>query len=123
MLYMVSIVSSSKRALVLMILIAIVTIIDSQFVNTFYGTNLGSPSNLHLLLFGSFVIVASIINNTLLFFTRKNYISIKNREERLCLRTSYIVTSIVQYAIFTGVICRVSGNGYFSWISARYYHY
>ena len=84
MLYMVGVVSSSKPALVLMLLIAMVTIIDSQFVNTFYGTNLGSPGNLHLLLFASFVIVASIINTILLLFTKKNHIH-STTSERLCL--------------------------------------
>lgn len=95
---MVGVVSSSKRALLLMLLIAIVTIIDSQFVNTFYGTNLGSPGNLHLLLFVSFVIVASIINSSLLLFTRKKHINARTQRTAL-FRASYVATSIVQCAI------------------------
>ncbi len=95
---MAGVVSSSKRALVLMLLISMVTIIDSQFVNTFYGTNLGSPGNFHLLLFVSFVIVASIINSSLLLFTRKKYINAKTQRTSL-FRASYVATSIIQCAI------------------------
>ena len=95
---MVGVVSSSKRALVLMLLISMVTIIDSQFVNTFYGTNLGSPGNFHLLLFVSFVIVASIINSSLLLFTRKKHINARTQRTAL-FRASYVATSIVQCAI------------------------
>ena len=52
MLFIISAVSgSSKHALALISLIVVVTIVDSQFINIFYGTNLGTPGNLHLLLF------------------------------------------------------------------------
>jgi hypothetical protein len=99
---MLSIVSaiggSSKRALVLISLIVVVTIVDSQFINFFYGTDLGTPGNLHLLLFVSFAIVASIINTILLLFAKRN--DIKARTSRpLLFRVAYIGTSAVQYAI------------------------
>jgi len=97
---MLSIVSSGKQALLLILLVIAVTIIDSQFVNTFYGTNLGSPNNLHLLLFGSFVIITLAINITLLIYSRKEYTSIKTERKPL-FKASYIITSIVQYTIFT----------------------
>ena len=97
---MLSIVSSGKQALLLILLVIAVTIIDSQFVNSFYGTNLGSPNNLHLLLFGSFVIITLVINITLLYFSRKDYTSIKTERKPL-FKASYIITSIIQYTIFT----------------------
>jgi hypothetical protein len=57
---------SGKKALVVISLIVVITIVDSQFISLFYATNLGTPGNLHLLLFVSFVIVTSIINTILL---------------------------------------------------------
>jgi len=95
-----SIVISGKHALLLILLVVTITIIDSQFVNTFYGTNLGSPNNLHLLLFGSFVIIALVINIILLHFSRKKYTSIKTDRKPL-FKASYVITSVVQYTIFT----------------------
>ena len=90
--------SNTKFIFILLSLMIVITIVDSQFINIFYGTNLGTPGNLHLLLFVSFVIVASIINTTLLLFTRKNDINTRTQRTSL-FRASYIVTSIVQYAI------------------------
>ena len=79
MLYMVGVQSSSKRALVLY------NFTDCHgYYNRFsvrkhlYGTNLGRPGNLHLLLFGSFVVVASIVSNTLLLSTRNKHINTHN---------------------------------------------
>jgi hypothetical protein len=40
-----------KKALVVISLIVVITIVDSQFISLFYATNLGTPGNLHLLLF------------------------------------------------------------------------
>jgi hypothetical protein len=100
MLSIVSAISgSSKRALVLISLIVVVTLVDSQFINTFYGTStLGSPGNLHLLLFVSFVIVASVINTILLLFAKRNDIQARTSRPSL-FRVAYIGTSSVQYAI------------------------
>src|SRR4051812_24998293 len=99
---MLSIVSalsgSSKRALVLISLIIVVTIVDSQFVNAFYGTSLGSPGNLHVLLFISFTIVASVINIILLLFVKRNELQSKTTRS-LLFRVAYIGTSSVQYSI------------------------
>src|ERR687889_309113 len=72
MLSIVSALSGSKQVLVLISLMIIVTIVDTQFINIFYGTDLGTPGNLHLLLYASFVIVASIINTILLLFAKRN---------------------------------------------------
>lgn len=76
-------VGSSKRALIFISLIVVITIVDSQFVNAFYGTNLGTPGSNHLLLYTSLVIMVSLITTILL----------------LLFRVAYIGTSIVQYAI------------------------
>ena len=117
MLYMVGVISSSKRALVLMLLIAMVTIIDSQFVNTFfYGTNLGRPGNLHLLLFGSFVVVASIVSNTLLLSTRNKHINTRNPRTSL-FRASLYSNFNSSICNIISIICHDGRNGYFSGIS------
>jgi hypothetical protein len=94
----VSALSSSKQALILISLIVVVTIVDSQFINIFYGTDLGTPGNLHLVLFASFVIVASIINTVLLLYSKRNDIY-STTSRPLLFRVAYICTSIVQYTI------------------------
>jgi hypothetical protein len=98
MLSVISALSSSKQALVLILLLVVVTIVDSQFINIFYGTDLGTPGNLHLLLFVSFVIVTSIINTILLLFAKRNDIY-STTSRPLLFRVAYIGTSIVQYTI------------------------
>jgi hypothetical protein len=98
MLSVISALSGSKQALILILLLVVVTIVDSQFINIFYGTELGTPSNLHLLLFVSFVIVASIINTILLLFAKRNDIY-STTIRPLLFRVAYIGTSIVQYTI------------------------
>jgi hypothetical protein len=91
-------IGSSKRALVFISLIVVVTIVDSQFINAFYGTNLGTPGNYHLLLFISLVIIVSIINTILLLFAKRNDIH-ATTSRPLLFRLAYIGTSAVQYAI------------------------
>src|SRR5215210_2101372 len=98
MLSIVSTLSGSKQALILISLIVVLTVVDSQFINIFYGTDLGTPGNLHLLLFASFVIVASIINTMLLLFIKRNDIH-STTSRSLLFRAVYIGTSIVQYTI------------------------
>src|ERR687889_1810966 len=98
MLSIVSALSGSKQVLVLISLMIIVTIVDTQFINIFYGTDLGTPGNLHLLLYASFVIVASIINTILLLFAKRNDVHSTTSRSWL-FRASYIGTSIVQYTI------------------------
>jgi hypothetical protein len=91
-------IGSSKRALIFISLIVVITIIDSQFINAFYGTNLGNPSNFHLLLFISVVIIASVINTILLHFAKRNDAP-ATTSRPLLFRLAYIGTSAVQYAI------------------------
>jgi hypothetical protein len=79
-------------------LMVVITIVDSQFIDILYGTDLRTPGNLHLSLFASFVIVASIINTILLLFAKRN--DIRSTTSRpLLLRIAYFGTSIVQYTI------------------------
>ena len=98
MLSIVSELSGSKQVLVLISLMIIVTIVDTQFINIFYGTDLGTPGNLHLSLFVSFVIVALIINTILLLFVKRNDIR-STTSRSLLFRAAYIGTFIVQYTI------------------------
>jgi hypothetical protein len=93
-----TVIGSSKRALVFISLIVVVTIIDSQFINAFYATNLGKPNNYHLLLFISLVIIVSIINIILLLFAKRNDIHATSSRP-LLFRVAYVGTSAVQYAI------------------------
>jgi hypothetical protein len=72
MMSIVSALSSGKIVFILMLVIVILTIIDSQFVNVFYGTDLGTPGNMHLLLFVSLIVIASIINTMSLGFVKSN---------------------------------------------------
>ena len=88
-------IGSGKRALIFILLIVVVSIIDSQFINIFYGTNLGSPSNYHLALFISLAIIASIINNTLLMYAKGNDIQATTTRP-LLFRFAYIGTSSVR---------------------------
>jgi hypothetical protein len=97
MLSILGILSNSKRALILISIIALLTIVDSEFINIFYGTNLGSPSNLHMLLFVLLAIVASAINIILLLFVRGNEKAATSRS--LLFRVAYICTSTVQYSV------------------------
>ena len=75
-----------------------ITTVDSQFINFFYGTNLGIPGKLHSGLFFSFVILATIINTMLLLFVKKLDIQAKIYRP-LLFRLIYIAASAVQYAI------------------------
>ncbi|HZE78492.1 MAG TPA: hypothetical protein VE089_08090 [Nitrososphaeraceae archaeon] len=94
-----TVIGSSKSALVLISVIVALTIVDSLFVNAFYGTSgLGNPGNYHLLLFISFAVIAGIINIVLMLFTKKND-SHATTSRPLLFRVAYVGTSAVQYAI------------------------
>ena len=91
-------VNSSKQAIMLISLVVVITIVDSQFINIFYPTDFGTPGNYHMLLFVSFVIVASIINIILLRLVKSN--DIQARAHRpLLFRVAYIATVVGQYTI------------------------
>jgi hypothetical protein len=99
-------VGSSKRALIFISLIVVVSIVDSQFINAFYATNLGSPGNYHLVLFVSIVIIASIINAILMLYTKRNDIH-ATTSRPLLFRVAYIGTSSVQYAIIAILVATI----------------
>jgi uncharacterized membrane protein len=80
-----TVVGSSKRALVFISLIVVITVVDSQFINLFYGTNLETPGNYHLLLFISLVIIVSIINIILILFAKRNDIHATTSRRRMLL--------------------------------------
>jgi hypothetical protein len=102
-----SVISGGKQAAVLISLIIVITIVDSQFINVFYATDFGTPSNLHLLLFISFVILASIINTMLLLFVKSN--DIQARISRpLLFRVAYIGTIGVQYTLLLIMLIIIS---------------
>jgi hypothetical protein len=89
----------SKQALLLISFIVIITIVDSQFINIFYGTaNFGTPGNLHLLFFISSAIVVSIINARLLLFAKRNDIQAKTGRP-LLFKIAYKGTAAVQHIV------------------------
>ena len=98
MLRIFSPVRSSKQALLLISVMVIVTIIDSQFINLSYGSRFGTPDILHLLLFIFLAIIASIINIKLLLYARKNDIH-GTVSRPLLFKVAYVGTSALQYTI------------------------
>jgi hypothetical protein len=98
MLSILDAVSNTKFIFILLSLIIVITLVDSQFIKVFYGTNFGTPGKIHLLLFISFVVIASIINAIFLLFAKSNDTSVKS-SGTLLFRIAYIATSLVQYTI------------------------
>jgi hypothetical protein len=74
------------------------TIIDSQFIRVFYGTDLGTPGNFHFLLFVSLVLFASIINVVFIRFAKSNDTQARSTRP-LLFRTAYICTFGAQTAV------------------------
>ncbi len=100
-------VSGSKLALVLVSVVVFLTLVDSQFIKVFYGTDFGTPGALHMLLFVSFVIIASIINIILLLFAKVNDFQARS-SKTLLFRIAYTGTSIVQYSISLILVIMIS---------------
>ena len=96
MMSIANVISGSKQALIIISIIFIISIVDSQFVNTFYGTDLDTRDNPHLVLFISFVIIVSVINILLLFFVKSNHL-LDRTSRPILLKIAYDITSIVQY--------------------------
>jgi hypothetical protein len=107
MAYIFSPTIGSKQALVLISIMVVITAVDSQFIHLFYGTKFGTPGNLHVLLFGFFIIVVSIINVKLLLFAKRNDEHAKTSRP-LLFRFAYIITSTVQYAILLVLLVSIS---------------
>jgi hypothetical protein len=100
-------ISGSKLALVLVSVVVILTVVDSQFIRVFYGTDFGTPGALHMLLFVSFVIIASIINIIFLLFAKANDVQARTSRS-LLFRIAYTGTSIVQYSISLILVIMIS---------------
>lgn len=98
MMSIANVTTGSKQALVMISAILTISIVDSQFVNTFYGTNLDTPGNPHLVLFISFVVVASFINVVLMFFMKSNRLLNRTSRPKL-LKIAFIITCIVQFSM------------------------
>lgn len=91
-------VSSGKLAIVLLSTILLVTLIDSQFINLFYATGLGSPNNSNLVLFISFTVIAFITNTFLLKLVKSSKIEAKTSRPVL-FTVVYFGTLCVQYIL------------------------
>ena len=100
-------VSGSKLVLVLVSVVVFLTVVDSQFIKVFYGTDFGTLGALHMLLFVSFVIIASIINIILLLFAKVNDFQARS-SKTLLFRIAYTGTSIVQYSISLILVIMIS---------------
>jgi len=98
MLSILSAVSGGKSTVILISLMVVITVVDSQFIKVFYGTDFGTPSDLHLILFLSFVIVASIIN-IVFILAGKSHHEQSRTGRPLLFRVSCLGTSLVQYTI------------------------
>lgn len=98
MLSILNIVSGSKFSLLLVSLIAISSVIDSQFIRLFYTTDLGTPGNFHFLLFVSLVLFASIVNIVFIRFAKSNDTQARSSRP-LLFRTAYISTIGAQTAV------------------------
>jgi hypothetical protein len=112
MLRIFSPIRSSKQALVLISFMAIITIIDSQAINLFYGSMFGTPSSLHLLLFTILTIIASVINIKLLLYARRNDIH-ATASRPLLFKVAYVGTSTIQYAISSMLCIMISEMVFF----------
>lgn len=86
----------NKQAFLLICSVLIISLVDSQFVNTFYGTVLDTPGIWHLVLFISFVSVVSVINVILLKFIKSNHLLDRTSRPKL-LSIAYRITYFVQY--------------------------
>jgi hypothetical protein len=95
----ISPISNVQQSLVLIALIAIITMVDSQFINVFYRTNLGTPDDFHMSLFVLFVALALVIDTILLSLVKR-----ADRRQRtfghIPLNVTYIGTIVIQYAMF-----------------------
>jgi hypothetical protein len=98
MLRTINVLGGSKFTLFLISLIAIITVIDSQFIKVFYGTDLGSPGNFQLLLFVSLVIFASVINIAFIRFAKSNDTQAQSSRP-LLFKITYICTFGIQMAV------------------------
>jgi hypothetical protein len=100
-------ISGTKFTLLLISLTVVFTIIDSQFIRVFYGTQLGIPGNFHSVLFVSLVIYASIINIIFITLAKRN--DAQARISRpLLFRIAYLSTFGAQVAVLLMMYLAIS---------------
>jgi uncharacterized membrane protein YhaH (DUF805 family) len=117
-----SVTGSVKQAAILISLIIVITVVDSQFINVFYATDFGTPSNMHLLLFVSFVILASITNTMLLLSVNRHDIQARI-SRRFLFRIAYIGTLGVQYTLLLIMLIIISEMVIFHSYNKELYYY
>src|SRR5215831_8818472 len=93
-------------AILFISLIVSIAIVDSQFINIFYGTELTNPGNLHLSLFIFFTIAASVANVVLLLFLKSGDFPIVVNKG--FLKIIYLTTSVVQYTIILSLFIMIA---------------
>ena len=76
----------------------LLTVVDSEFIKLFYGTDSILPGSFHLSLFLTFIIITSIINIACLRFVRINDIEARTSRP-VVFRIAYSGTIIIQYGI------------------------
>ena len=98
MLHLLGKVCNSSRAFITISIVVILTVVDSEFIKLFYGTDLDAPGSFHLSLFLTFIIVTSIINVACLRFVRINDLEARTSRP-VVFRIAYSGTILIQYGI------------------------
>ena len=96
-------IGSSNQTIILISIIVVITIVDSQLINVFYGTGLDTPGDLHMLLFISFIIIASIISTIILVFVKRNDSHARTSRPSL-FKAAYVGTTLVQYSYLNHIV-------------------
>jgi hypothetical protein len=96
-------VCNSNWALITISIVVILTVLHSEFIKLFYGTNLDNPGSFHLSLFLTFIIIVSAINIACLRFVRINDIEARTSRS-VVFRIAYSGTIIIQYGILVILI-------------------
>ena len=95
--------SNSIWALITISIVVTLTVVDSEFIKLFYGTDLDTPGSFHLSLFLTFITITSIINFACLRFVRINDIEARTSRPVL-FRITYSGNIIIQYGILAILI-------------------
>lgn len=98
MLSLISKAGEIKTALILITVVLVITLVDSQFIRVFYPTELGNPGPLQFYLFVVLVVIASFISMCLLRFTKRNDVEARSSRPVL-FKTAFISTLCAQIAI------------------------
>jgi VanZ family protein len=103
----ISVTLGSKTSFVMVSLVVVVSVVDSEFINLFYATDLGTPGNIQLSLFISFAIVASII--TITFLRLVKGINVQPRANSPSFfKVAYSVTAAIQCSLLVILVAVIS---------------